>query len=312
MGYFFSGQTPVTIAEKSGDKAVIKLFRSYVDKTVGLLQKKKNRNHRDAIKLKAAPSVRQERLYVSSAPTESTSEPTSSVNDKNKLLSRPRLNLSTLIKPRETQEKCDSAPVTRTNPNTFDKTQIVTSLQLSSPKLQRRFHKENSLLEECFKRNNINILPPMNRTGGDSSNTHIDKDFDLPEYSIRRQRRPSISLPDLRNVTGCLVNSGSSTPCSDTREDTDCHISDEYRTLEDDINDNEDVFAHTFPAQKRRLHKTSLKQSLTESKVTLPDIHKTISQHDVTKKVFQPLSRSRKFSNSDDQLQRTLLVNDNG
>ncbi|XP_045183845.2 uncharacterized protein LOC123542203 [Mercenaria mercenaria] len=311
----FKGQSPYTIAQKSGDKTVIKLFDSYLNKTIGLEKKKKRKpRNRDVIKLPPTYSPSPERSARRPSPKHEVQYNSNVQCNYERLHStRNELKLdidatkSILTSENDVRDKCESAPVLRGERICRD--EVVSSLSLSSPKLARRHHKQDCLLQETLLLNQSRNFPQVKSENKLTSKT--ENKLDLPEYSLRKQRRPSISLPDLRSVSGFLVNSGSSTP---TTEGGD--ISKRSTPTKDDDNvsdddDDDDVFSRSCPSSRLK-SKPIFKRQISERQVILPDINKgntTLSSSANFSKGITSRTRQRKYSNSDDQLNRTLLKN---
>ena len=210
------------------------------------------------------------------------------------------------------QDKCDSAPVTRTERAMVSKG--VTSLSLSSPKLSRRHHKHDCLLTETLLSNQNKMFPMVKNVKSNSSDL-----IELPEQGMRRQRRPSISLPDLRNVSGCLINSGASTP--DTNSDKSSSPTQtkyKNRSQDDDYDDDDndddddDVFSRSYPTNSTNATQKEVLPYLRQqshNEISLPRIDTgllSLTGSTQCKKVSRKLLRQRKYSNSDDQLQRKV------
>ena len=296
--WYISGQSPLSIAQKSGDKSVIALLESYANKTVCLQDKKKQGKprNRETIRLPLAYSPSPERAgHMTNrsivTPLKTNSLPNSPGRTMESYLSqRPRplkVDLKLTIDRKELYSKCDSAPVVRSDISVEN--DDGHALALTSARLERHHYKRDSLRHQPSSLQSNHVLPDLDPS----------KDRDtFPDNRLRKQRRPSISLPDLR-IAGFLVQSGGSTPTSE--ED---FISDSERlkdsSPEDEQEDN--AFIQSYP---RRGIKTT-KQS--DRQFTLPEIGNHSSR--VSSKVhttnhISPLARSRKYSNSDDQLQRT-------
>ena len=131
----------------------------------------------------------------------------------------------------------------------------------------------------------------------------------IPENHLRKQRRPSLSLPDLR-ISGFLVQSGGSTPGS---EDGD-NKSDKYcdKKSDDDYHsDKQDNCVCNELSKHENYQEVAGLLSNPTNNLPLPEIGKRAS-HTSSKQLvvdnISPLARSRKFSNSDDQLNRTVVL----
>lgn len=305
------GQSPYTIAQKSGNKTTLRLFDSYLNKSASLDKKKvrKPRN-RDVIKLPPTYSPSPERSFRNTSANKEVQYITHFTCNKegprgarsdlklNINVTQEFLNSETGVK-----EKCDSAPVIRGDRT--GREEMVSSLSLSSPKLTRRHHRQDCLLQETLLLNQSRNFPQVKQ--GDKLMNKNGKDLDLPDYSLRKQRRPSISLPDLRSVSGFLVNSGSSTPT--TESDDFSKRSTPTKSADGDVDEYDDVFSHSCPDTRNRSRPIFKRQS-SEKQVTLPDIHKgqaNLSSPAHMRTGITSLARSRKCSSSDDQLQRSRL-----
>lgn len=294
------------MAQKNGDKAVLRLLNPYLNTSIDAENKKKRKpRNRDAIKLPPTYSPSPERSFRNrSANKEVQYVSTSQCNSKSASMdigagtglkldinaTKDYLNIG-----RQPKEKCESAPVTRSD-RIYDKT---ASLSLSSAKLIRRHHKNDCLLQETLLFNQSRNFPKVH-----TELTFTNKsgqELDLPDYSLRKQRRPSLSLPDLRNVSGFLVNSGSSTPTTEGDDDYD----DARDDATDDVDDDDDVFSSCPRASSKSKSKPGFIQHNSERQITLPDINKgrthLLSPANKRKGVT-PHMRNRKCSSSDDLL----------
>jgi hypothetical protein len=304
--FLFIGQSPYTIAQKSGDKSVIRLFDSYMNNTASLEKKKRRKpRNRDVIKLPPTyspspersarnPSERKEVQYVSKY--QCNNDRLQSTGNELKLDIKATKDLTNFEN--DAKGKCDSAPVIRSE--RLCREEVVSSLSLSSPKLARRHHKQDCLLQETLLLNQSRNFPQVK---AESKFTDRSEDkLELPEYSFRKQRRPSLSLPDLRNVSGFLVNSGSSTP---TDSGDISKRSTPTKNVQND-SDDDDVFSQSCPSYRSK-SKPIFKRQTSEKHVVLPDINKgntTLSSPANMRKAVVSLARNRKYSNSDDQLHR--------
>lgn len=195
---------------------------------------------------------------------------------------------------KEIKEKCDSAPVVRGDRTARD--EMMTSLSLSSPRLARRHHKQDCLLQETLLLNQSRNFPQLKSENQFENDDN--RELDLPEYSLRKQRRPSISLPDLRAVSGFLVNSGSSTPTSGSGDISRENLS--VKSADDDF-ENDDVFSCSCPDTRKKT-RPIFKRQTSERQVTFPEIH--TGKTNLSSPAHM---RREKCSSSDDQLQRSLL-----
>ena len=292
------------------------MFDSYLDKTSSLQSKKKQKpRNRDVNKLPpksyspsperrpfTQPQTPRKQEMVNNTPRNlyETNAENKDLND-NKNKGKPKLRLGNDLLDHKfngggnNSGKCDSAPVLRSD---SDK-QLTSGLSLSSPRLDRRHHRQDCLLQETSLQNPNLTLPSMCKLG--DYETDSDEDIRFPQHSLRNRRRPSISLPDLRNCIGNLVNSGNSTPNTGSRLDivnTDC------------IDTDDDVFTQSLPSSVRSLPT----HSLCTKQFTLPEIktsRNTVSYASpkISRKGYNALERERKRSISvcEDQL-RTAMV----
>lgn len=209
------------------------------------------------------------------------------------------LNFEPVIK-----DKCESAPVIRTPRDV-----ITSTLSLSSPKLIRRHHKQDCLLQETLLSNHSRNFPQMSSRSAKQNGG--DHELELPEYSLRRQRRPSLSLPDLHSAKGFLVNSGSSTPSTENDRNSPSRDKPEDDDKDDSnyVDDDDDVFSRSFPISSEEMgqkQKSYFRQN-SEKHVVLPEVPKgkTCLMSPAVKRKGLLHSRLRKYSNSDDQLHRS-------
>lgn len=308
--YFFSsGQTPRTIAEKSGNKEAMRLFENYMNKSASRLgqktQKRRKPRSRDVTKnLPPAYSPSPERKCNTSpsSPRKVGYLPPRNCHSVNKIVddSPPTMPNSAI------SDKCDSAPVRRVEIDTDIRPRVEPSLSLSSPRLMRRHHRQDCLLTETLLHNQSKKLPYFK--SDDQSETD---QLELPAYSLRRQRRPSISLPDLRNVIGSLVSSGTSSPTTDGGSDSRaCSPSPDVQNE----SETDDVFSNSYPRAvltDRRSEKFPYGRQLSEQKLLLPEINKgttTLMTTKSNRKGVSSLVKQRKYSTSDDQINRTVVT----
>lgn len=292
---------------------MLRLLKPYLSTPVDVenKQKRKPRN-RDAIKLPPTYSPSPERSFRNrSANNEVQYVSTSQCNNK---LNKANMNTvpGTGLKldindtkdyvntGKQSKEKCESAPITRSD-RIYDKT---ASLSLSSAKLVRRHHKNDCLLQETLLFNQSRHFPQVGLQTELNFANESRKEHDLPDYSLRKQRRPSLSLPDLRSVSGFLVKSGSSTPTTEGDDDYDDDRDDDVDDV-DDV-DNDDVFSHSCPtASSKSKSKQSFTQQKSDRQITLPDINKGRAHLMLPankQKGVTPLTRNRKCSSSDNLL----------
>lgn len=206
-------------------------------------------------------------------------------------------------------KKCDSAPVSQMN--TEIRPTLEPSLSLSSPRLMRRHHKQDCLLTETLLHNQSKKLPYFKTDDHSSSPDQLE----LPEYSLRRQRRPSLSLPDLRNVSSCLINSGNSTPTTDGGSGSRASSpTPEIKNKTQNYDDDDDVFSSSYPTAiltGRKHDKITFKTQLSEKQGSLPEINKgivTLTTPRTIRKGINSLVKQRKYSTSDDQLNKQVVL----
>ncbi|XP_052787115.1 uncharacterized protein LOC128222223 isoform X2 [Mya arenaria] len=295
------GHTPITLARKCNRKDILKVLETYDDQvpkndgTSRSRRKPRNRQVATARELPPAYSPSPERRKGYSSARDIVQTRTNYSNSSYEKEGNGFNNEYESAIP----DKCDSAPVTRSERAL--KANAVTSLSLSSPRLNRRHHKQDCLLTETLLNNQNKKFPGLQDTKCNSHDT-----LEPPEYSLNnRKRRPSLSLPDLRNVTGNLVNSGNSTP--ETGESSSPTNDDQY----EDYDTNDDVFSQSYP----NAHQKEVRQKVvppylrqqSDNQLSLPNINKGLVSLTGSKsksKGLTPLGRQRKFSNSDDHLQR--------
>ncbi|KAL4216518.1 hypothetical protein ACF0H5_024241 [Mactra antiquata] len=309
------GHSPYTLAQKMNNKSILKLFDECSSKT-SRKEKKTRRKPRNkeinAIQLPPAYSPSPER-GCRNTPREKVSplaeRPISQCNFNSVSKSSHITGDPSSCNTDASQSEDD---VARSN----GKNEVMSSLSLSSPRLVRRHHKQDCLLQETLLLNQSRNFPQMKSLKRDDS--HEKHGANFPEYSLRKQRRPSLSLPDLRNVSQFLVNSGSSTPTtegdesehkltrlddySDIRGDGD---DDDYNINDDESDD--DVFSRSYPISEKT-SRSAESQLSRKSNFTLPEISSgktNMVSPKVSRKGITSLYRRRKFSNSDDQIHRT-------
>lgn len=305
---FISGHSPFTIAEKSGNKQVMKLFEPHMNRTACLAEKSQKRRKprsRDVTKhLPPAYSPSPERRGDNSPRNSKQTTPrklTSRDCSKSDLGEQYPVDLSKSA----ILEKCDSAPVIRLASE--DRPTLEPSLSLSSPRLMRRHHKQDCLLTETLLLNQSKKLPYFK-----ADNQSTDEEIEFHNYSLRRQRRPSLSLPDLRNVNGSLVSSGNTTPTTDGG--TGSRTSSPVNERDKQKNDDDDVFSSSYPTtlmSSRRPDKYSCRRQFSEQQITLPEISPgavTLTTPRTKRKGVSSLVRQRKYSSSDDQINRQVVL----
>ena len=306
----------MSIAQKSGDKSVITLFESYINKSVCLQDKKKPRKprNRDVIRLPLAYSPSPERKaqcpssgHVTSRSTKSSlafqslpNSPSTRRNAEGNFTPRHthgKVDLNLSMSSKELYSKSDSAPLIRKSISLENEERP--SLTLTSAKLSRHHYKRDSLYHQSTTLQSPRVLPDI-----ESTDANWDK---IPENHIRKQRRPSISLPDLR-LAGSLVQSGGSSP--DSEENGHIRETSFQKETENEVEDDDSVFSSSYPTAKLFNSVRCSKQS--DRQLTLPEIgqHRSskLSQNFNKNKNISPLARTRKFSNSDDHLNRTALL----
>lgn len=82
---------------------------------------------------------------------------------------------------------------------------------------RRRIRNNNQSIDNKLHSSKDGSLPDINQT----KQTILLEPPEPRELSRLKERRNSISLPDLREITGCLVNSGDTTPAYDSSSDED-------------------------------------------------------------------------------------------
>ena len=280
---------------------MINLFESYINKSVCLQEKKKQRKprNRDIIRLPQPYTPSPERKAQDSSPRHMSNRSLISSVASKSLPQSPARPVENYFSPRRKNEKLDlnlekvgksdSAPLLRKDiavPNADDH-----NLALTSARLSRHHFKRDCLTNYSCSLESPQALPYL--TDNENSFNRI------PDNHLRRQRRPSISLPDLR-MAGFLVQSGSSSPSSESEsKDLSC--------CEGTDNDD-DVFAQRYP--NRRVFNNINSPKHPEKQLTLPEINQSRScqqSPSLAKKNISPLARSRKYSNSDDHLNRIAV-----
>ncbi|OWF41270.1 uncharacterized protein LOC110462710 [Mizuhopecten yessoensis] len=127
------------------------------------------------------------------------------------------------------------------------------SLSLSTPKLKRRNFRSSDAIK-CGREVN---LPIIRRT--DSSENCTDY-HQSPLVSRLKERRNSLSLPDLRDMSGCLVASGESTPVYPSS-------SEGYSSEEEE----DDSIFGPYKSPRKQVNK-QVKKCLSENQITFPQI----------------------------------------
>lgn len=309
------GQSPYQIAQEKQDAAILRLFESYRSQSLGRQPRNRKPRCRDVIRLPMVSysptrDVHPLKLaYGKDVRTEKLLKSFQGIQ-LSKSASSPRLreNLLTLKITSKTggnsAEKCDSAPVRRSNPH-IGRDQMASSLPLSSPRLERLCHKQNCLksgLNYPLNPDNKSQFPPVKGKDDD------DKTFETEcGGQFRKQRRGSISLPDLRNMSGYLVASGASTPNTGSGANTP----DAYASCSED----DDVFAQSYPNATKSQHTKPMikKHNRLERQCTLPEINSGLVSLSGSRNSLglTPLARQqRKYSTSDDQIHRATVKQD--
>ena len=203
-----------------------------------------------------------------------------------------KVDLKLNIGGRELYSKCDSAPIMRSDVSVEN--EEGHPLALTSARLERRHYKRDCLRHQPSSLQSDDALPDLD----------FGKDRDsVPDNLLRKHRRPSISLPDLR-LEGFLVQSGGSTPTSE--DDSIYSDSERLKNSSPEQEQDDNVFAQDNQNTRVTRRIKTTKQS--DKQFTLPEIGNNssrVSSKYSTTNHISPLARSRKYSNSDDQLQRT-------
>ncbi|KAH3746755.1 ankyrin repeat domain-containing protein 34B-like [Dreissena polymorpha] len=294
------GQTPLAIAGKRNDPAVMRLLKPHqqaATKIVEEFRKRRKPRNRDVTKqLPPAYSPSPERRVgnisngngcggagIGRGQNSAFSQYSSDSDDHGS-------NDIT------TADTCDSDPSTCAERPAYPR--MMTSLSLTSPKMGRHHHKQDCLLTETLLHNQSKMFPNiagMRVSSADAADIAVNYD------NLRRGRRPSVSLPDLRNVTGTLVSSGNSSPAISATNSEGCSPT-------PDDPDSDDVFSQSYPtSQLLRTNgpKVTYQRQQSAGQLSLPDINRGIVTlvSPKSKNIgLSPLVRQRKISNSDDHL----------
>ncbi|XP_069102907.1 ankyrin repeat domain-containing protein 34C-like [Argopecten irradians] len=125
------------------------------------------------------------------------------------------------------------------------------SLSLSTPKLKRRNYRSSDAIA-CEQEVNLpTILRTISSDTGENCNS--------PLLSRLKERRNSLSLPDLRNTSGCLVASGENTPAYPSS-------SDGYSSEEGD-----DSLFGQYKSPRKPVNR-QVKKCVSENQITFPKI----------------------------------------
>lgn len=313
------GQSPVNIAQKKGDKTIVRLLDSYINNSAVLDPKKKRKpRNRDVANLPPTYSPSPERTAKNPSANKVVQYNLNSscnIYNNRKQTSEQKIDISAARRESSSEhtqkEKCDSAPVLRGNRTSRE--EITSSLSLSSPKLVRRHHKQDCLLQETLLLNQSRNFPEVRSQISSTVQTETDNTLDLPEHSLRRQRRPSLSLPDLRSARGFLVNSGSSTPTTEGDRGSprrDFNDDEDLNNIAVDSGDDEEVFSKSCPNpfQKNKQGHEMYRRQNSAKYVTLPEVPKgktCFMSPSNARRNFKHIDRQRKYSNSDDHLDRS-------
>ncbi|XP_033726031.1 uncharacterized protein LOC117315779 [Pecten maximus] len=126
------------------------------------------------------------------------------------------------------------------------------SLSLSTPKLKRRNFRSSDAIA-CEAELNLPVI--LRTDSSDNANDYIKS----PLASRLKERRNSLSLPDLRDTSGCLVASGESTPVYPSS-------SEGYSSEE-----GEDSIFCPYKSPRKPVNK-QVKKCLSENQITFPKI----------------------------------------
>ncbi|KAL3884410.1 hypothetical protein ACJMK2_024549 [Sinanodonta woodiana] len=280
--YNSKGQSPLTLAKKMEKQKICTLLESVVNGSPKSQRKSKprHRKHKEisSLTLEFSPSL------------ERRSQNALSTVYGSPLKEMKNLNL---------QDDFSESYYTPGKVTYQDGEEYLHPLILTSANLERSKHKVESARDSDLCSGNI-ILPSL--VTGECENVEFPKKFE------KKKRRGSISLPDLRNMKGCLVNSGGNSPdyCN---VNVDKRTRDVDGTSHDSADEDDNVFTQSFPSArntklKGRLGKklNTLRRCETEKQLRLPEIAPQIDTRSKT-----TLSRVRQLSTSDDQLQRVLI-----
>jgi hypothetical protein len=160
-------------------------------------------------------------------------------------------------------------------------------LYLTSPKLRRKKHRKShdSLQMET-------LLPAIkSNTNSIKNSTPRKNDKDKLKGKKERERKNSISLPDLRDSPGGLVTSGGNTPNENYDYSSDSDFSD-------------DAFVDLTYGSPRKSVECVVKRSASEKHIGFP----SITKGNDAAKVKRTLTEGSVYSNSDGKLNRLKLL----
>ncbi|XP_061190975.1 uncharacterized protein LOC133199116 [Saccostrea echinata] len=163
------------------------------------------------------------------------------------------------------------------------------NLYLTSPKLRRKKHKrsiDKSYLETSLPAIKSNDINRSNKAS--PREQHKQK---LKADSKQRERRNSISLPDLRDSPGGLVTSSGNTPIENYDYSSDSDFSD-------------DAIVDLSHGSPRKPIERVVKRSASEKQIGFPSIDKGKEGS----KVKRTLTEGSLYSNSDSKLDRLKLL----
>lgn len=290
----------MAIAEKRNDPAVMRLLKQYqqaTTKTTEESRKRRKPRNRDVTKqLPPAYSPSPERR-AGEISARNGCGGAGVVRGQHSAYSQLSSDSSDLgLNDFTAAEKCDSAPTTGRERPAYPR--MVTSLSLTSPKMSRHHHKQDCLLTETLLHNQSKLFPNIAGTRVSSAES---AEHPVNYEHLRGGRNPSVSLPDLRNVTGTLVSSGNSSPAISATNSKGCS------PTQDDP-DIDDVFSQSYPTSqllRTNVPKITYKRQQSDGQLSLPDINRGVVALVSPKnknRGLNPLVRQRKFSNSDDHL----------
>ncbi|KAK3599803.1 hypothetical protein CHS0354_037289 [Potamilus streckersoni] len=293
--YNSKGQSPLSLAKKMGKRNICNLFESVVNESPNSERKSKprHRKHEEISPLALGYSPSPERRSQNAFSTVYVS-PKERKQNKDMLKEMKKLNLQDDL----SSDKYEFHNTSRKETH-LDEAEIRHPLILTSANLERSKHKDECARDSSMCSGNI-ILPSL--VTGECENVDFPKKFE------KKKRRGSISLPDLRNMKRCLVNSEGNSP-NYSKGNVDKRARDIDSISQDSDDDDDNVFTQSFPSARSkklegRLGKklNSLRRCETEKQLRLPEIAPHIDTRSKTN-----LSRVRKRSSSEDQLQRVLI-----
>ncbi|XP_062595355.1 uncharacterized protein LOC134256688 [Saccostrea cucullata] len=158
------------------------------------------------------------------------------------------------------------------------------NLYLTSPKLRRKKHKRSK------DKSYVETSLPAIKTNDIKSNKATPREK-LKVDSKQRERRNSISLPDLRDSPGGLVTSGGNTPNENYDYSSDSDFSD-------------DAIVDLSYGSPRKSIERIVRRSASEKQIGFPSIDKGKDGS----KVKRTLTEGSLYSNSDSKLDRLKLL----